>query len=108
MHKEHPVPNMTATKAPKVDGFITDYLKDSFPKSNDTELMKVQSAILKVCGPMACMWVELIDNDLLSNSDATVNVHDVLSVQLCFWGTRMSYFPSFGAPKFWLLSTHHL
>ena len=80
MHKEHPVPSTPATKAPKVDGFITDYLKSSFPRSDDTELMKVQSALLKVCGPMACMWAELIDSNLLSDPNATVNVHDVLNV----------------------------
>ena len=80
MHKEHPVPNTPATKAPKVDGFVTDYLKAAFPKSDDGELIKVQSALLKVCGPMACMWAELIDNNLLSDADATVNVHDVLNI----------------------------
>ena len=80
MHKEHPVPNTPATKAPKVDGFITEFLMGSFLRSDDTELTKVQSALLKVCGPMACMWAELIDNDLLSSPDATVNVHDVLNV----------------------------
>ena len=80
MHKEHPVPNTPATKAPKVDGFVTDYLKAAFPKSDDGELIKVQSALLKVCGPMACMWAELIDNKLLSDADATVNVHDVFNI----------------------------
>ena len=80
MHKEHPVPNTLATKAPKVDGFVTDYLKAAFPKSNDGELIKVQSALLKVCGPMAYMWAELIDNNLLSDADATVNVHDEFSI----------------------------
>ena len=70
MHKEHPVPSTPATKAPKVDGFVTDFLKATFPRSDDAELMKVQSALLKVCGPMACMWAELIDNNLLSNPNA--------------------------------------
>ena len=80
MHKEHPVPNTPATKAPKVDGFVTDYLKAAFPKSDDGELIKVQSALLKVCGPMACMWAEMIDYNLLSVADVTVNVHDVLNI----------------------------
>ena len=70
MHKEHPVPSTPATKPPKVDGFVTDFLKATFPRSDDAELMKVQSALLKVCGPMACMWAELIDNNLLSNPNA--------------------------------------
>ena len=43
MHKEHPVPNTPATKVSKVDGFITEFLKGSFPKSDDTDLTKVQS-----------------------------------------------------------------
>ena len=29
---------------------------------------------------MACLWAELIDNDLLSDPDASVNVHDVLNI----------------------------
>ena len=52
MYKEHPVPNTPATKAPKVDESVTDYLKATFPRSNDGELMKVQSVLLKVCDPI--------------------------------------------------------
>ena len=48
MHKEHPVPSTPATKAPKVDRFVTDYLKATFPGSDNAELMKVQSVLLKV------------------------------------------------------------
>ena len=40
----------------------------------------MQSALLKVCGSMAYMWAELIDNGLLSDPNVTVNVHDVLNV----------------------------
>ena len=80
MHKEHPIPSTPANKALKVDGFVTDYLKATFPRSNDAELMKIQSVLLKVRGPIACMWAELIDNDLLSNPNASVNVHDVLNI----------------------------
>ena len=83
MHKEHPVPNTPVTKALKVDGFVMDYLKAAFPRSDDGELMKIQSALLKVCGPMACMWAELIDNNLLSDPNATMNVHDVLNIIQC-------------------------
>ena len=80
IHKEHRVPSTPATKAPKVDRFATDYLKATFPRSNDVELMKVQSALLKVCGPMVCMWPELIDNNLLSDPNASVNVHNILNI----------------------------
>jgi len=62
---------------PKVDGFITDYLKGGFPQKDDMDLSKVQSMMLKA---ILCMWVELIDNSLLSDSEATINVQDVLNV----------------------------
>ena len=29
---------------------------------------------------MACMWAELIDNNLLSDPNASVNVHDILNI----------------------------
>ena len=31
MHKEYPIPSTPATKVPKVDGFITDYLNAISP-----------------------------------------------------------------------------
>jgi len=33
--QENPVPSIPASKAPKVDGFITDYMKSSSFKSDD-------------------------------------------------------------------------
>ena len=79
MQKENPVPSSPATKTPKVDGFVTDYLKATFPRNDDAELMKVQSTLLKMCGPMACMRAELIENNLLSDPNTSVNKHDVLN-----------------------------
>ena len=71
---------MPTTEVPKVDSFVTKYLKSNFPKSEDAELAKVKYALLKVCGPIACMWAELIDNNLLSDPDAKVNVYEVLNI----------------------------
>jgi len=42
--------------------------------------MKVQSALLKMCDPMTCMWAELIDNNQLRNLGTTLNIHDILNV----------------------------
>ena len=80
MHREHPIPDTPAAKAPTVDKFITKYLKGNFLQKDNVDLSKVQSTLLKVCGQLACMWAELINNSLLSNPDATVNMHDVLNV----------------------------
>ena len=72
--------------------------------------MNFQSALLKVCGPMACMWAKLIDNNLLSDPNATVNVHIVLNNIQCtivLLGTQMRY-PNCGTPRSWQLLTHLL
>ena len=61
IHKEHPVPNSPATKVPKVDGFIN---------SQEQRCRVEICAVEGVCGPMACMWSELIDDDLLRDPDA--------------------------------------
>jgi len=71
------------TRAPKVDHHVTNHLKSCFPKGDGAELSKIQMVLLQVCGPMTCLWVELIDNDLLSSSEATVNVHNVLNIVQC-------------------------
>jgi len=51
-----------------------------FPAREDGELIKVQSALLKTCGPIACLWSELIENGLLEDPDASINVLDVLDI----------------------------
>ena len=79
MHKAHPVPSTFAAKSPVVDKFVKDYLKSRYPKQ-DGELMKLQSVMLKVCGPMTCMWSDLIEQNLLENPDATISVHDMLEI----------------------------
>ena len=42
--------------------------------------MKVYSMLLEVCGPMAWKWAELIDNNQLSDLNASVNMHNVLNI----------------------------
>ena len=80
MHKEHPIPNTPVIKVLKFDGFVIDYLKGGFPKSNDAELMKVQSALLKECGPMASTWAEVIHHNMFSDPNARVNVQGILNI----------------------------
>ena len=79
MYKAHPVPRTFAAKPPVADKFVKDYLKSCFPKQ-DGKLARLQSAILKVCGPMTCMWSDLIEQNLLDDPDATISVHDVLEI----------------------------
>ena len=55
MHKANSVPRTFAAKPPAVDKFVKDYLKSRYPKQ-DSKLAKLQSVMLKVCGPMT--WVQ--------------------------------------------------
>ena len=80
MHKTHPVPRTPVMKVPKVDCFMADHLKERLPKSCDSELGTIQSALLSAASPLMCLWSDLLDNNLLADENATINAHDVLNV----------------------------
>ena len=67
-------------KVPKVDRYMMDYLRQCFPKSRDGELGIVQAALLSAADPLMCLWSDLLDNNLLANESAVINVHDVLNI----------------------------
>ena len=79
LHKAHPVPRTFAAKPPVFDKFVKVYLRSRYSKQ-DGELVKLQSVMLKVCGPMTCRWSDLIKQNLLEEPDATISVHDVLEI----------------------------
>lgn len=79
MRKSHLVLKTTVMRPPVVDQFVKDYLKTCFPKQ-DSELVKLQSVMLKACGLITCMWSNLIEQKLLDNPDAMINFHDVLDI----------------------------
>ena len=67
MHKMHPVPRTPVMKVHKVDHYMMDHLRQCFPKSRDGELG-------------TCLWSDLLDNNLLADKLAVINVHDVLNI----------------------------
>ena len=75
MYKEHPVPNTLVTKEP-----ITNYLKPTLPRNNNVKLIEVQFVLLKMCRPIVCIWVELINNNLFSDPNASVIVRNILII----------------------------
>ena len=83
MHKTHPLPRTPVMRVPKVDRFMMDHLKHRYPKSRDAELGTIQAALLSAAGPLTCLWSDLLDNNLLANEAAVVNVHDVLNIVQC-------------------------
>ena len=70
----------TVTKPMVVDPFIKDYQKSHFPKHEDGEFAQLQSAMLKMCGPMTYLWSDLIEQDLLHDPNVTISIADVLDI----------------------------
>ena len=80
MHKMHPVPRTPVMKVLNVDRYMMDHLRQCFLKSHDGELGTVQAALLSAAGPLMCLWSDLVDNNLLADDSAVINVHDVLNI----------------------------
>ena len=74
VHKVYHVLRSTAIKTPVVDQFVKNYLKSHFPKQEDSELVKLQSAMLRACGQLTCLWSNIIDANMI------ISVHYMLSV----------------------------
>ena len=51
----HPVPQIPVVKVLKVDRYMMDHLRQSFPKSCDGEPGTVQAALHSVAGPLMCL-----------------------------------------------------
>ena len=64
MHKEYPIPSTPATKVPKVDGFITDYL-NAISQEQWCGINESSVCISESVWPNGVQWGELIDNNLL-------------------------------------------
>ena len=60
-----------------------DHLRQDFPKSCDSELGTIQSALISETGPLTCLWAKLFENILLEDRDSLINVHNVLNVIQC-------------------------
>ena len=54
------------------------YLKAWFPRQENNSLLILQLALLKVCGPLTCLWSKGIK--LLDDEDAVISIRNVLEV----------------------------
>ena len=85
---------MEVTIAPKVDKYISEFLGKKFPKERDTELAKVQTAILACIRPLTSAWQDLLEEGLDEDTGMTVPATDVLSViqrTLCLIGNASEF-----------------
>ena len=80
LFKEHPRPDFDTTLAPKAERYMSDFLGKKFPREQDTELMKIQTAVLACIRPLTLAWQELLDEGLEENAEMMVPAREVLAL----------------------------
>lgn len=78
MLKRHPKPNTKAALPPKLDQFLIDYAGKKLDKAKDAQLLRIQSSVLYVANPLANLWTDLLEQDLIGDPQAAIPVDDVL------------------------------
>ena len=77
MLKRHPKPDVDAAVPPKLDSFAADFALD---KARDSQLSKIQGAMLYTASPLTNLWAELIEQGLANDPEAAIHVSDVLEI----------------------------
>ena len=83
MFKEHPKPDLQSCNPPKVDKYISEILGKRLPKEQESELSKIQSAILAGVRPLTSAWQLLLDNGLENDLEMVVPASEVLTLIQC-------------------------
>ena len=94
LFREHPRPNLDSCNAPKVDKFISEYLGKRLPREKDTELSKIQSAILAIIRPLTSAWQHLVEAKLEDTPDLMVPASEVLNLiqqTICLVGNASEF-----------------
>ena len=80
LFKEYPKPSVEPCSPPKVDKFMADFLGKRLPKDRDTELSRIQTAILACIRPLTVAWQRLLEADLEGDPQLTVPASEVLTM----------------------------
>ena len=83
MFKEHPKPDLQSCNPPKVDKYISEFLGKRLSKEHDSELAKIQSAILAGIRPLTSAWQLLLDSGLENDPAMVVPASEVLTLIQC-------------------------
>ena len=78
MLKRHPKPDIEAATPPKLDSFVADFAGKKLDKARDSQLAKIQGAMLYAASPLTNLWAELIDQGLTNDPEAAIHVSDIL------------------------------
>ena len=83
LFKEHPRPDLDSCTPLKVDRFMSEYLGKRMPKDQESELLKIQSAVLAIVRPLTTAWQQLADDDLEKEPEMVVPAAEVLAMIEC-------------------------
>ena len=83
LFKEHPRPDLDTSLAPKADRYMSVFLGNKFPREQDAELMKIQTAVLACIRPLTLAWQELLDEGLEETAEMMVPAREVLALIQC-------------------------
>ena len=78
--KEHPRPDLHSCTPPNVDKYMVEFLGKRVPKEHDSELSKIQAAILVSIWPLTSAWQHLIDEGLEEDPTMLVPGEEVVSL----------------------------
>ena len=62
----------------KLDSFMVDFAGKKLDKAGESQLAKIQGAMLYAASPLTNLWAELIDQGLINNPEAAIFVSDIL------------------------------
>ena len=64
----------------KVNKYMSEFLGKNFPKENETESTKIQSAILAILRPLTAAWSDLLEAGVKDDPDIPVPATEVVSL----------------------------
>ena len=80
MLKRHLKPDIDAAVPPKLDSFVADFAGKKLDKARDSQLSKIQGAMLYTASPLTNLWADLIEQGLANDPQAAIHVSDVLEI----------------------------
>ena len=80
MLKRHPKPDIEAAMPPKLDKFVADFAGKKLDEARDSQLAKIQGAMVYAACPLTNLWAELIEQGLANNPETAIEVTDILDI----------------------------
>ena len=78
MFHEFPKPNCSVVKVPPADPVLVDFMGSDFPRKQDEQLAKIQSAVTAATSPVCNLWADVLEQGLEDQSTDLIPAKVVL------------------------------